>query len=652
VCGFAGAFEPGTESAAWPGRLAGMAGALRHRGPDDEGFWHDAEAGIGLAFRRLAILDLSVAGHQPMLSASGRYVIAFNGEVYNFGALRTELEANGARFRGHSDTEVMLAAFEAWGLEPAVSRFVGMFAFALWDRTERKLHLVRDRIGIKPLYWGWSRGALLFGSELTALREHPSFDARLDRSAVAGFLRFNYVPAPHAIFEGFRKLEPGCIRTFDLPADTKGGEGRLTPYWTLANVASSGMANPFAGDDLEAVDELERCLSDSVALRMIADVPLGAFLSGGVDSSLIVALMQAQSTNKVRTFTIGFEERDYDESAAARAIADRLGTDHTEQIVTAEEAKAAIPRIAALFDEPFADSSQVPTLLVCELARRHVTVSLSGDGGDELFAGYKRYALFSDLKQTVHRLPRGVRSALAPVLGAVPVGAANRLLAVFDPWLRRYGSGGAAGDKLRKLAELLALPDERALYVHLLSHWKEPEQLVAGATERPRLADHADRPAGFADDVHPLMFDDMLAYLPDDILVKVDRTSMSVGLEARVPILDHRVVEFAWRLPLSFKLRNGGTKWALREVLYRHVPKELLDRPKMGFGLPIDVWLRGPLKDWAEELLSESRLRSDGLLDPGPIRQKWIEHVSGRRNWHYYLWDVLVLQAWREAQGL
>jgi asparagine synthase (glutamine-hydrolysing) len=305
-----------------------------------------------------------------------------------------------------------------------------------------------------------------------------------------------------------------------------------------------------------------------------------------------------------------------------------------------------------LFDEPFADSSQVPTLLVCELARRHVTVSLSGDGGDELFAGYKRYALFSDLKQTVHRLPRGVRSALAPVLGAVPVGAANRLLAVFDPWLRRYGSGGAAGDKLRKLAELLALPDERALYVHLLSHWKEPEQLVAGATERPRLADHADRPAGFADDVHPLMFDDMLAYLPDDILVKVDRTSMSVGLEARVPILDHRVVEFAWRLPLSFKLRNGGTKWALREVLYRHVPKELLDRPKMGFGLPIDVWLRGPLKDWAEELLSESRLRSDGLLDPGPIRQKWIEHVSGRRNWHYYLWDVLVLQAWREAQGL
>lgn len=652
MCGFAGAYDPLSEPNGWPARLAAMAGALRHRGPDDEGFWHDADVGVGLAFRRLAILDLTAEGHQPMLSASGRYVIAYNGEVFNFRALTAELESGGARFRGHSDTEVMLAAIERWGLTPAISRFVGMFALALWDRLERKLHLVRDRIGIKPLYWGWSRGALLFGSELTALRRHPSFDARLDRSAVASFLRFNYVPAPDAIFEGFRKLEPGCIRTFDLAAATAGGEGRLATYWSLAEVASAGLAQPFSGDEREAIDELERLLTDSIALRMIADVPLGAFLSGGVDSSLVVALMQKVASGKVRTFTIGFAEKEYDESAAAREIATRLGTEHTERIVTADEAKAAVPRIASLFDEPFADSSQVPTLLVCELARAHVTVSLSGDGGDELFAGYKRYALFSDLQRTLDLLPRGVRHALAPVLGAVPIGAANRLLGFVDPWLRRYGSGGAAGDKIRKAAELLALPDERALYLHLISHWKDPAQLVTGASLRPRLADLADRPTGFRDAVHPLIFDDLLAYLPDDILVKVDRTSMSVGLEARVPILDHRVVEFAWRLPLSLKIRNDEAKWALREVLYRHLPKDLVDRPKQGFGLPIDVWLRGPLRSWAEDLLSESRLRRGGLVDPAPIRTKWLEHLGGQRNWHYYLWDVLVLEAWRDAHGV
>jgi asparagine synthase (glutamine-hydrolysing) len=652
MCGFAGAFDPGSDAHAWPARLAGMAACLRHRGPDDEGLWHDAEAGIGLAFRRLAILDLTAEGHQPMLSTSGRYVIAFNGEVYNFRALRTELESVGARFRGHSDTEVMLAAFEAWGLTAAVPRFVGMFAFALWDRTERRLHLVRDRIGIKPLYWGWSRGALLFGSELTALRRHPSFEARLDRDAVAGFLRFSYVPAPRAIFEGFFKLEPGCIRTFDLAAGQRSGEGRLAAFWSLADVAREGLAHPFAGDEREAIDELERRLTESVALRMIADVPLGAFLSGGIDSSLVVALMRARATAPVRTFTIGFEEKAYDEAKWARSIAEHLGTEHTEHVVTASETLAAIPRIASLFDEPFADSSQVPTLLVSELARRHVTVALSGDGGDELFAGYKRYALFADLKRTLSRVPRGARRVLGRALGAVPVDAANRLFGFADPWLRHYGSGGAAGDKIRKLAELVALPDDRALYLELLSHWKHPELLVAGSRPVQRLADAVEHPTGFADPIHPLMFDDSLVYLPDDILVKVDRTSMSVGLEARVPLLDHRVVEFAWRLPLALKVRDGATKWALRQVLGRHVPPEMVDRPKMGFGLPIDVWLRGPLRAWADDLLSESRLRREGLLAPGPIQEKWREHVSGRRNRQYDLWDVLVLQSWREAHGV
>ena len=652
MCGLAGAFDPDTEATAWPSRLGGMATALRHRGPDDEGIWHDAQAGIGLAFRRLAILDLSAEGHQPMLSASGRYVMAYNGEVYNFRELRAELEATGSRFRGHSDTEVMLAAFETWGLTRSVSRFVGMFAFALWDRTERRLHLVRDRLGIKPLYWGWSRGALLFASELTALRRHPSFEARLDRDAVASFLRFNYIPAPHAIFEGFRKLEPGCIRSFDLAGDVRSGEGRLTAYWSLAEVAREGLAHPFAGDEREAVDELERRLTDSVALRMIADVPLGAFLSGGIDSSLVVALMRARATGPVRTFTIGFEEQAFDESTWARRIAQHLGTEHTEQIVTAAQALAAVPRIASLFDEPFADSSQIPTLLVSELARRHVTVALSGDGGDELFAGYTRYALFTDLQRNLSRIPRGARRVLGRALGAVPVAAANRMLAFADPLLRRYGTGGPAGDKIRKLAELVALPDDRALYRDLLSHWKNPAELVAGGIERPRLADLAERPQGHPDPIHLLMFDDTLAYLPDDILVKVDRTSMSVGLEARVPMIDHRVVELAWSLPMSLKVRDGRTKWVLRQILERHVPRELVERPKMGFGVPIELWLRGPLRAWADDLLSESRLRREGLLEPGPIQQKWREHVSGVRHWHYYLWDVLALQAWREAHGV
>jgi asparagine synthase (glutamine-hydrolysing) len=481
----------------------------------------------------------------------------------------------------------MLAAIETWGLLAAISRFVGMFAFALWDRTERRLHLVRDRIGIKPLYWGWSRGTLLFGSELTALRRHPSFEAGIDRDAMAGFLRFNYVPAPLSIFKGFRKLEPGCLRTFDLGSGAAhGGEGRLVPYWTLTRVASEGLAHPFSGDETEALDELERRLTESVALRMIADVPLGAFLSGGIDSSLIVALMQKAGSGRVRTFTIGFEEKEFDESPHARAVAERLGTDHTERILSASEALAAVPRIASLFDEPFADPSQIPTLLVSELARTKVTVSLSGDGGDELFAGYRRYVLFQDLQRSVGWLPQGARRAIGSALSAFPIGATNALLAFTDPVMRRYGGAGAAGDKLHKLAEILSL-DDRSLYVNILSHWKNPESLVAGSVERPRLADTTSRPTGFRDAMHPLMFDDLLSYLPDDLLVKLDRTSMSVSLEGRVPILDHRVVELAWRLPLSLKMRDGDSKWALRQILYRHLT-ERAGRPAENGILPAD----------------------------------------------------------------
>jgi asparagine synthase (glutamine-hydrolysing) len=650
MCGFAGAFEIGTPDDAWRDRLGAMAKALVHRGPDDEGLWWDPAAGIGLAFRRLAILDLSVEGHQPMTSPSGRHVIAFNGEVFNFAELREELDREGPRnWRGHSDTEVMLAAIETWGLPGAVSRFVGMFAFALWDRSERRLHLVRDRLGIKPLYWGRCGATLLFGSEMTALRRHPAFDAPLDRDAIASYLRFNFVPAPGCAFAGFRKLEPGAIRTFDLSDGRPTSESRLERYWSFREVVERGREHPFEGTDGEAIDELERRLSESVRLRMIADVPLGAFLSGGIDSSLVVALMRRVSTGTVKTFTIGFEEREYDESGYAREVAGRLGTEHTERILGAGETLAAVPRIAALFDEPFADSSQVPTLLVSELARRHVTVSLSGDGGDESFAGYKRYALAADLERSLGRIPRPARAVLAAALGKVPVAAANRGLSFLDPWLRRYGSGGAAGDKLRKLAELLALRDGRAVYLDLLSHWKRPEAVVPGSRELLRLADGIGLLESLRDPIERGMADDTLAYLPDDILVKVDRTSMSVGLEARVPLLDHRVVEFAWQLPLRLKVREGNGKWALRQVLYRHLPRELVDRPKMGFGLPIDSWLRGPLRAWAEDLLAEDRLRRGGLLDPAPVREKWAEHLSGRRNWHYYLWDVLMLESWREA---
>src|SRR5262245_53808631 len=510
MCGFAGAFDPGADSATMTRRLGAMAAALRHRGPDDEGLWHDPTTGVGLAFRRLAILDLSVEGHQPMVSASGRYVIAYNGEVFNFKDLRAELEAAGTKFRGWSDTEVMLAAFEAWGLVPSISRFVGMFAFALWDRQERRLHLVRDRVGIKPLYYGWSRGVLLFGSELTSLRTHPAFEAKVDPSAIAAFLRFNFVPAPHAIFKGFAKLEPGCVRSFDLAAPQPGDAGRLTRYWSLPDVARAGLENPFTGSDREALDLLAKTLEDAVALRMIADVPLGAFLSGGIDSSLVVALMRARASGPVRTYTIAFAEPEYDEGPWARRVAERLGTEHTEAVVSAADCLAAVPRIASIFDEPFSDSSQVPTRLWCERARRHVTVALSGDGGDETFAGYKRYALHGDLRRTFGRVPRIARPAVAGLLRAVPVGAANRLFGFADPWLRRYGSAGAAGDKIRKAADLVAQPDDRALYLDLMSHWKNAEALVEGAHPLARLADDAPVPA-FHDAIHPLMLDDALA---------------------------------------------------------------------------------------------------------------------------------------------
>jgi asparagine synthase (glutamine-hydrolysing) len=625
-----------------------MAHKIAYRGPDDAGAWVDAQAGIALAHRRLSILELSAAGHQPMISASGRYVLAFNGEIYNHRQLRADLAAaaQAPEWRGGSDTETLLAGFEAWGLPACIARATGMFAMAVWDRRARTLTLVRDRVGEKPLYYGWQKGVFLFGSELKALRAHPAFSAGIDRHALALLMRHNYIPAPHTIYQGLHKLLPGCWLTVPAPDEPP----QPQRYWDARQVVEQGLSAPFQGTPEEAVDTLEAELKRAIGQQMVADVPLGAFLSGGVDSSTIVALMQAQSSRPVKTFTIGFDEAAYNEATHAKAVARHLGADHTELYVTPQQALEVIPRLPEIYCEPFADSSQIPTHLVSRLARQHVTVSLSGDAGDELFGGYGRYALGQRLWEKLSRLPPGLKAALARMIAGVQPRILNRVLGPVRPLLPMGLAQANIGDKLHKGAGVMAARTPAELYRLLVSHWPKPSELVIGATEPPTvLTGHGQLPA--ADHfVHQMMALDLLTYLPDDILAKVDRAAMAVSLETRVPLLDHRVVEFAWQLPLHYKVREGVGKWPLRQVLYRYVPQALIERPKMGFGVPIDSWLRGPLRDWAESLLDESRLRQEGFFNPAPIRQKWAEHLSEKRNWQYHLWDVLMFQAWLEAQ--
>jgi asparagine synthase (glutamine-hydrolysing) len=628
-----------------------MADALTHRGPDDAGVWVDGEAGIGLGHRRLSILDLSPAGHQPMVSAGGRYVVAFNGEIYNHLGLRRELEMS-ADWRGHSDTETLLAGLEAWGVEATLKKAVGMFAIALWDRGERILYLARDRMGEKPLYYGWQNGVFLFGSVLKALREHPSFKGEIDRDALALFLRHNCIPAPYSIYKDIRKLPPGTFLKLKMGGGqfAQGSLPDPVAYWSLSAVVETGQREPFPGNDAEAISALDARLKESVGLQMVADVPLGAFLSGGLDSSTVVALMQTQSSRPVRTFTIGFNEDGYNEAEHAKAVARHLGTDHTELYVTAKGAMDVIPRLPALYDEPFSDSSQIPTFLISQLARQHVTVSLSGDAGDELFGGYNRYFWAAKLWRWLRVMPKPARSALAGVLTAMSPSNWNAAFASSSRLIPTAWSYANPGDKLHKLVEILVAKSPEEIYLGLVSHWKQPGAVVVGGAEPPTVLTEFARQTSLPDFEHRMMYLDALSYLPDDILVKVDRAAMGVSLETRVPLLDHRVVEFAWRLPLSMKIRNGRGKWILRQVLYKYVPKELIERPKMGFGVPIDSWLRGPLRDWAESLLDESRLKREGFFRPESIRRKWAEHLSGQRNWQYYLWDVLMFQAWLEAQ--
>ncbi len=648
MCGITGFIDLArqTPAAELEATVARMAETLYHRGPDDGGTWVDEAAGVSLGFRRLSIIDLSPAGHQPMLSACGRYVGVFNGEIYNFRELRPELEAVGQRFRGRSDTEVLLGAISRWGIDAALRRFNGMFAFAVWDRETRRLYMARDRLGEKPLYYGRMGNTFLFGSELSALRAHPKFQADVDRDALALFLRHNCVPAPYSIYQRVHKLPPGTLMTLDTSEPN--ATPLLEPYWSVREVAERGNELPFRGTAAEAVEHLDALLRDAVKLRMVADVPLGVFLSGGIDSSTVVALMQAQSEQPVKTFTIGFEDQGYNEAAHAKAVAQHLGTEHTELYVTPDEVLAVIPELPQIYDEPFADSSQIPTFLVSALARRYVTVTLSGDAGDELFGGYNRYFWGRDIWRRVGWVPRPLAGAAAKALTSVSPSGWDTVFRKLDPVLPSAARQRNPGDKLHKLAEILAVDGPEAMYLGLASHWKDPTSVALNASEPPTALTARNRWAELPDFTQRMMYFDTVSYLPDDILVKVDRASMAVSLEVRVPLLDPRVVEFAWQVPLAMKIRNGSGKWLLRQVLHRYVPPALIERPKMGFGGPLDSWLRGPLRDWGEALLDERRLRTEGFFEPGPIRQKWLEHLEGKRNWQYYLWDVLMFQAWLE----
>ncbi len=619
-----------------------MAATLFHRGPDDAGVWADEKDGVALGHRRLSILDLSPEGRQPMRSASGRFSIVFNGEIYNFRELRAELDTQ-YPFRGSSDTEVILAAFETWGIYDSVTRFNGMFAIAVWDRLKRVLCLARDRAGEKPLYYAWMGSTFLFGSELKALRVHPAFSSKVSRGALSLFLRFGYVPTPYSIYEGVAKLPGGTI--LEVNPAKQPLESRPLNYWCakdlVENCSLSGSKH--ALNDREAVDQLEALLSDSIRLRMRSDVPLGAFLSGGIDSSTVVALMQKYSTTPVKTFTIGFDNPAYNEAVDACKVARHLRTEHTELYVTPADALSVIPQLPTIYDEPFADSSQIPTLIVSKLARQHVTVSLSGDGADELFGGYTRYLWAERLWRRFGWMSTSSRHIVAGLL----LGISPKLWEAGLGWLKL----NKPADKIQKLAGILNVSTPEELYVGLVSNFEHPAELVTGGYEpATALTNKADWP-NLPSFVHRMMYLDAITYLPDDILVKLDRASMAVSLEARVPFLDHRVIEFAWQLPSQMRIRDGQTKWLLRQVLDRYVPRALTDRPKQGFGVPLHEWLRGPLRSWAEQLLDIKRLHHEGFLNPEPIRLKWLEHLSGKHNWMPQLWNVLMFQSWLEGQA-
>jgi asparagine synthase (glutamine-hydrolysing) len=639
MCGIAGIWRAGGADLAET--ASAMARSLRHRGPDDHGVWSDTAAGIALSHRRLSIIDLSSAGHQPMHSGSGRYVICYNGEIYNFLELRQELEAAGDQFRGGSDTEVLVAAIDHWGVEAAIRRLNGMFAFALWDRRERELILVRDRLGIKPLYWGRIGAAIAFASEPGAFGGIPGFRGEIDQAALAAYFRWNYVPAPACIYKGFSKLEPGTMLRLGA-----GGEPVISRFWSLRDIAAHGSREPLALTDREAADQLEQLLNDAVGQRMLADVPLGAFVSGGIDSSLVVALMQSQSKRPVKTFTIGFDEQFFNEAVYAKAVARHLGTEHHELYLSPRDAMDIVPELPAMFNEPFADSSQIPTYLVSRMTRENVTVALSGDGGDELMAGYTRYQWADMTSRRFGHLPQSLRQATAAVLSALPNCVWNGAAGLLPPAITK----GRLADRVGRFCGFLEQPDADSIYLRQHTNWPRPEEIIGADGEAHMAARDPSLRNDFPHFITRMQLMDAISYLPDDVLTKVDRASMAVSLEVRVPLLDHRVVEFGWRLPFNQKYRDGRGKWLLRQVLGRHIPPELFERPKAGFGVPIAAWLRGPMHEWAEELLTPNALIDGGIFGTKSIQLAWRRLLAGHDRFQEPIWGVLMYQAWRRRQ--
>lgn len=647
MCGINGFFSTSIKDGADIAVL-NMNQAIQHRGPDANSVWQDNQINLLLGHCRLAIQDISSAGHQPMVSENERYVIAFNGEIYNHLVLRKELSSQGLNpsWRGHSDTETLLACFNAWGVSKSLKKLVGMFAIALWDRKLNLLTLARDRLGEKPLYWGWQGENLYFTSGLEALKANPFFKTEIDRNSITLLLRHNCIPAPYSIYRGIKKLNPGHYVQLSLSNLMQAREAEPISYWSLNNTVEAGIETPFAGSSDHAIDVLEKALLVSVDNQMLSDVPLGAFLSGGIDSSTIVALMQTQSSDPIKTFTIGFDDEGYNEAKHAKTIARHLGTEHTELYIQASDALDVIPKLPDIYSEPFSDSSQIPTFLVSELASQHVKVALSGDGGDELFGGYNRYLIAQDVWKKSRKIPEPARKLISSILLTVPPAKWDSIFNTISPVLPQQLRIRTVGDKAHKLASVLSLESNYEYYRALTSHWRHPEHIVIGGYEPITLASNYDAWPKTDSFEHTMMAIDAQTYMPDDILVKVDRAAMANSLETRVPFLDHRIVELAWRMPLDYKIRNGEGKWLLKQVLFRHVPQELIERPKMGFGIPIHEWLRTSLRDWAEDLLDENTLRAQGYFHPEPIRRMWLEHLSGRLNHQHRLWDILMFQAW------
>ncbi len=649
MCGFAGVVIDKSTAKLSQSIIEKMGDSISHRGPDSSGVWLDAEIGIAMVHRRLSILDLSPSGHQPMQSSSGRFTLVFNGEIYNHLSIRSQI-SDAYQWRGHSDTETILAGFEIWGIKNTIQKSTGMFSLAVWDAKEKSLSLFRDRIGEKPLYYGWQNGSFLFGSELKSLIVHPSFQHEIDRNSLSLFMRYGYVPSPASIYKGIQKLAPASfIELFPYSNSFRNEETPVpAEYWSLAEVVSDGQKRSDLMNSIEIQEKLDFLLREVIDQQMVADVPVGAFLSGGIDSSTIVAIMQTLSRKKIKTFSVGIEAEGYNEAPYAKEIAEFLGTDHTELFFSDKEARNIIPDLPGIYDEPFSDPSQIPTFYLSQVSRKDVAVSLSGDAGDELFAGYNRYFL-GDLIHKINRnLPRPLMKALTSAVYRISPQIWDTCFSPIKSFLPTNISTRPIGDRLHKLAKIFQQSDFMSTYVAMMSHWQDPSKIVINGSDSINQSSLRNLSSNCDDLFHKMMAFDTVTYLPDDILVKVDRAAMSCSLETRLPFLNHHLVEFAWQIPLSMKIKNGKGKSVLRNVLYKYIPQELFDRPKTGFGLPIHSWLRGPLREWAESLLNESRLKNQGYLETAPITEKWQQHLSGHRNWHLQLWNVLIFQSWFE----